>query len=253
MNIKKIIKEYFTILKKEDIESLSSILNDKSIIYTPLDGKIIGRDNIKNYILKQKEWLNTKKAKVEVINSIDITNRIVIEFVIYLNKGNKEIELPIVAVLDIENFFISSIRIYHSTWPLTGKHVVIKPILEPEDNLDEPDIISLYMEGIKNADKEFVLSLFEDKAYIQEPSGSKFRHQGRTGREKFYSYALDKGGVPLKHCTATFDGKHFAVEYVFNEWGDKKFEPQAGIAIYEIGESGKIAAVRIYDDASPPE
>ena len=253
MNIKKIIKEYFTILKKEDIESLSSILDDNSIMYTPLDGKIIGRDNIKKYILRQKEWLNTKKAKVEVINSIDITNRIIIEFIIYLNKDDKEIELPIVAVLDIENYFISSIRIYHSTWPLTGKHIVIKPILEPEDHLDEPDIISLYMEGIKNADKEFVLSLFEDKAYIQEPSGSKFRHYGKAGREKFYSYALDKGGVPLKHCTATFDGKHFAVEYVFDEWGDNKFEPQAGIAIYEIGESGKIAAVRIYDDASPPE
>jgi hypothetical protein len=251
MNIKKIIKEYFTILKKEDIESLSSILNVKSILYTPLDGKIIGRENIKNYILKQKEWLNTKKAKVEVINYIDNTNRVVIELVTYLKKDSKEIELPIVAVLDIKNYFISSIRIYHSTWPLTGKHNKIKPILDPEDHLDEPEIISLYLEGIKNADKEFVLSLFEDRAYIQEPNGSKFRHHGKAELEKFYNIALDKGGVPLKHCTSTFDGKHLAVEYVFDEWGDKKFEPQAGIAIYEIGESGKIAAVRIYNDSSP--
>ena len=252
MNIKNIIKKYFTILTKEDIDNLSSILSNKCIMYTPLEGKIFGRDNIKKYFIQQKEWLNTKKAKVDIINTIDINHRIVIEFVIFFNKQNQSIELPIVAVLDIENNSISSIRIYHSSWPLTAEHIVIKPILEPEENLDEPDIISLYMQGIKNADKEFVLSLFEEKAYVQEPSGSKFRHQGKTGREKFYSFALDKGGVPLKHCTATFDGKHFAVEYVFDEWGDKKFEPQAGIAIYEIGESGKIAAVRIYDDASPP-
>ncbi len=252
MNIKKIIKKYFTVLKKEDIDNLSSVLNNESIMYTPFEGKIIGRNDIKNYFIEQKEWLNSKKAKIDVINTIDNNNRIVIEFVIFFNKQDEPIELPVVAVLDIDNSSINSIRIYHSTWPLTGKHTVIKPILETEEILDEPDIISMYMQGIKNADKEFVLSLFEEKAYVQEPSGSKFRHQGKAEREKFYSYALDKGGVPLKHCTATFDGKHFAVEYVFDEWGNKKFEPQAGIAIYEIGESGKIAAVRIYDDASPP-
>ena len=252
MNIKKIIKKYFTVLKKEDIDNLSSILNNESIMYTPFEGKIIGRNDIKNYFIIQKEWLNSKKAKIDVINTIDNNNRIVIEFVIFFNKQGKLIELPVVAVLDIDNSSINSIRIYHSTWPLTGKHTVIKPILEPEEILDEPDIISMYMQGIKNADKEFVLSLFEEKAYVQEPSGSKFRHQGKAEREKFYSFTLDKGGVHLKYCASTFDGKHFAVEYVFDEWGDKKFEPQAGIAIYEIGESGKIAAVRIYDDASPP-
>jgi len=252
MNLKKIIKEYFTVLKREDIDDLSSVLNEECKLYTPLEGEIKGRNNIKKYIIYQKDWLNLKKAKVDVINMIDNNNRIVIEFVIFFNKQDKPIELPVVAVLDIDNSSINSIRIYHSTWPLTGKHTVIKPILETEENLDEPDIISMYMQGIKNADKEFVLSLFEEKAYVQEPSGSKFRHQGKAEREKFYSFTLDKGGVPLKHCAATFDGKHFAVEYVFDEWGDKKFEPQAGIAIYEIGESGKIAAVRIYDDASPP-
>ena len=49
-----------------------------------------------------------------------------------------------------------------------------------------------------------------------------------------------------------FGGAKIAQKYldskdttVFDEWGNKKFEPQAGIAIYEIGETGKIAAVRI--------
>jgi hypothetical protein len=252
MNIKNIFKEYFTILKKEDIDNISSVLNNDCILYTPLNGKISGRKKIKNYFIKQKIWLNIKKAKIDMINTIDINKRIIIEFVIFYNKGIEVIELPIVAVLDIDNNSIISIRIYHSTWPINKSHSVIKPILEPEHDLDEPDIIKLYMQGIKNADKEFVLSLFEERAYIQEPSGSKFIHKGKTGLEKFYSNALDKGGVNLKHCTATFDGRHFAVEYVFDEWGNKKFEPQAGIAIYEIGETGKIAAVRIYDDATPP-
>jgi hypothetical protein len=252
MNIKELLKEYLTVLKKEDIEALASLLDSNSTIYTPLDGLISGRDKIKKYIIKQKDWLNTKNARVEIFNIIDVKNRVVIELNIFYDKGEKTVELPFVIVLDIENNIIINIRIYHSTWPTTGKHSVIKPLLKPDDNLIEPEIITEYMKGLKNADKDLVLSLFEEDAYVQEPSGSKYKHTGKSGRNNFYSFALDKGGVSLKHCTATFDGRHFAVEYVFDEWGDKKFEPQAGIAIYEIGESGKLAAVRIYDDASPP-
>ena len=84
MNIKDILKEYLTVLKKEDIENLSSLLNDKSTLFTPLDGLIPGRDNIINYIIKQKEWLNIKNARVEIFNIIDIKNRIIIELTILL-------------------------------------------------------------------------------------------------------------------------------------------------------------------------
>ena len=103
MNIKNIFKEYFTILKKEDIDNISSVLNNDCILYTPLNGKISGRKKIKNYFIKQKVWLNIKKAKIDMINTIDINNRMIIEFVIFYNKGTEVIELPIVAVLDIEN------------------------------------------------------------------------------------------------------------------------------------------------------
>jgi hypothetical protein len=35
-------------------------------------------------------------------------------------------------------------------------------------------------------------------------------------------------------------------------WGKTELAPAAGIAIYVRGESGKLAAARIYDDADPP-
>lgn len=252
MNIKKSIKDYFSILKEEDLDILISILKDESTISTPFEETLIGKDNIKNYIIRLKDWLKNKNANIEIFNSIDTDNRLIIEFVINLNIDDKFVELPAVVVIDIEKNLVNNIRIYHSSWPLTGKHGIIKPVLKPVDNLDEPDIIIRYMQGIKNADIEMVLSLFEEDGYLQEPSGSKFRHKRKTGLREFYNYAFYKGGVPLKHCTATFDERYFAVEYVFDQWGNVRFESQAGIAIYEIGKTGKIAAVRIYDDASPP-
>jgi len=35
-------------------------------------------------------------------------------------------------------------------------------------------------------------------------------------------------------------------------WGQTAMSPQAGIAVYVRGDSGKLAAARIYDDADPP-
>ena len=35
-------------------------------------------------------------------------------------------------------------------------------------------------------------------------------------------------------------------------WGRTELPPAAGIAVYVRGESGKLAAARVYDDADPP-
>ena len=60
------------------------------------------------------------------------------------------------------------------------------------------------------------------------------------------------GGIPLGHCSATDDGARCAVEYNLTRWGRTALPPQAGVAVYERGESGLLRAARIYDDVDPP-
>ena len=43
-----------------------------------------------------------------------------------------------------------------------------------------------------------------------------------------------------------------ALEYNVVRWGKTELPPEAGVAFYVRGESGKLAAARIYDDADPP-
>ncbi len=90
---------------------------------------------------------------------------------------------------------------------------------------------------------------------MREPSGARYRHSGAEGRRDFYQQVLGsglEGGVGLHPCTATTDYHAFAVEYICDEWGQVKLTPQAGLAVYEFEPSGKLAAVRIYDDITPP-
>jgi hypothetical protein len=35
-------------------------------------------------------------------------------------------------------------------------------------------------------------------------------------------------------------------------WGRTELAPEAGVAVYVQGDSGKMAAARIYDDVDPP-
>lgn len=43
-----------------------------------------------------------------------------------------------------------------------------------------------------------------------------------------------------------------ALEYNVVRWGKTELPPEAGVAVYVRGPSGKPAAARIYDDAEPP-
>ncbi len=43
-----------------------------------------------------------------------------------------------------------------------------------------------------------------------------------------------------------------AVEYNCVRWGVTEIPPQTGVAVYERGTSGLLAATRIYDDVEPP-
>ena len=60
------------------------------------------------------------------------------------------------------------------------------------------------------------------------------------------------GGIPLEHCTLIDDGRACALEYNIVRWGGTELPPQAGIAVHLRGPSGRLAAVRMYDDADPP-
>ena len=59
-------------------------------------------------------------------------------------------------------------------------------------------------------------------------------------------------GSRWEACALVDDGRACALEYNVARWGKTQLPPQAGVAVYVRGQSGKLAAVRIYDDVDPP-
>jgi ketosteroid isomerase-like protein len=252
MMLQDTIKDFYVSLLAGDVDALTDVFIDQPLVNTPLQGEVKGTAAFKKFVEEQQTWLEEREANPELFDLTATDERIVAEFVLNLGHAGETIDLPVAVVADLVDGGISAVRVYHSTWPLTGEHVIRAPLLEPAEGLEEPEIIEAYMAGIGGPDKEAVLALFAEDGYVREPSGAGYKHVGPEGLRHFYDPALDSGGVVLHHCTATFDGRTFAVEYICDEWANVKLPPQAGLAVYELAGPEKLQAARIYDDVTPP-
>jgi hypothetical protein len=97
------------------------------------------------------------------------------------------------------------------------------------------------------------VAAFDADASAREPAGALYTHRCadelRTLYERFFS---NGGGVALERCSLTDDGRACALDYNVVAWGRTTLPPQAGLAVHVRGDSGRLAAPRIYDHADPP-
>jgi len=94
---------------------------------------------------------------------------------------------------------------------------------------------------------------FAPDGYFRGPFGPRHTHRGTAELRSFYTTCFSAGGgIRLEQCAVTDDGVRCALEYNCLRWGSHDLPPQAGLAVYERGADGLLAAVRAYDDVEPP-
>ena len=121
----------------------------------------------------------------------------------------------------------------------------------PIPTLRESDVVGEYQRALAAGDVGAIVAAFESDGYTREPAGDSHVHRGRDRLRSFYELLFSNGGIPLEHCAAVDDGRSCALEYNIVRWGKAELPPAAGMSVYMRGHSGKLAAARIYDDATP--
>jgi hypothetical protein len=245
---------YFDGLISGEINALAGSFAGEPELHHPLRGRVKGARAFERFVSETKARLLARNVTVEDVNFLVTPSRGVEEVLLHIDGDDGRIELPMALAADRdEDSRIIELRIYFSTWPLTGGHAIRPPLLQPDPDLHKADVVGAYHRALAAGDVEAVLAAFEPDGYMREPAGGDYVHRGtdelRALYERFFS---NGGGIPLEHCTVTDDGRACALEYNVAAWGRTELQPQAGIAVYVRGESGRLACARVYDDTDPP-
>lgn len=146
---------------------------------------------------------------------------------------------------------IDELRIYYSSWPLTGRHVHRAPLMQPDPQLRTSDIVADYQRALAACDVDGIVAAFEPGGYVREVAGGHLIHRGHDALGLFYErlFSNDRA-IGLENCALIDDNHAFAVEYNVVRWGETDPPPEAGMAVYVRGQSGKLAATRIYDEVT---
>ena len=246
---------YYEGIMAEEPEALVRSFAGEPRLNDPRVGHVEGARALRALASGTADWLRERDAVVENVALTRTRTRTVEEVVLHLlSEGEARVELPVAVVADRNpDRTLKTIRVYHSLWPLTGGHRVRGPLLPRDPNIVVPDVVGEYQRALAAGDLEGVLATYEEDAYAREPSGGEYVYRGKEKLREFYSALFaNGGGIPLEHCTITDDGVRCAVEYNGVRWGITEIPPQAGVAVYERGESGRLAGGRIYDDVEPP-
>src|SRR5215211_7365558 len=245
---------YYEGIRAEEPDALIRSFAGEPRISDPRGGHVEGTRELRAFVAGMVHWLRERDAVVENVALTRTQTRTVEEVVLHLlGDDGGQIQLPVAIVTDRNpDRTLKTIRVYHSMWPLTGEHAIRPPLLPADPELHAEGAVGEYQQALAEGDVESVLRAFESEGYAREPSGGPYLHQGAERLRDFYELILAKGGIPLEHCTLTDNGRGCAIEYNAVRWGDSEIPAQAGVAVYERGRGGLLAAARIYDDVEPP-
>lgn len=223
-------------------------------LHTPVRGRVRGARAFAAFVSETSSWLKRHDVSIEDVEHVVTGQRGFEETLLHLDGDGGRIDLPLAIVGEFRpEGKLDELRLYFSNWALAGQHVNRPPLLQPDPQLRESDVVGDYQRALAAGDTEAIVATFEADGYAREPAGAGYLHTGRDGLHAFYERLFSNGGgIPLEHCATIDDGRACALEYNVVRWGSTELPPQAGIAVYVRGDGGKLAAARIYDDAEPP-
>ncbi len=245
---------YFDGLMAGEHDALLESFAGEPELHDPVRGRVKGRRAFEAFVADTNAWLVQRGASVDDVEYVITEQRGFEEVVLHLDGENGRVELPVAIVADHRSDGrIDELRVYSSSWPLSGRHANRPPLLQPDADLRASDIVAEYQSALAAGDVEAIVATFEPDGHARESAGGQYVHRGLDGLRAFYEHLFSNdGGIPLEHCALVDDGRACALEYNVVRWGKTQLLPEAGVAVYVRGESGKLAAARIYDDVDPP-
>ena len=241
---------YYAGLMAGEHEALIQAFAGAPILHDPRRGRVIGVAAFEAYVDRLSAWLTERNMTFDALEHASSGPRGFEEVALHLDGAGMRVDAPvaIVAERDADGRLVE-LRLYHSIWALTGTHLHRPPLLQRDPQLRLDGVVAQYVAALAAGDVDAVLATFEADGSLREPAGDPYVHRGGEALRAFFTGWLARGGVTLEPCRLIADGQVHALEYNVVGWGGEELEPEAGVVVFVPGDSGRLAAVRHYDDA----
>jgi hypothetical protein len=193
---------YFDGLITGETDALIESFVGEPEVHHPVRGRIKGSDAFGRFVTNTNTWIAERNVTIEDVNFIVTPRRGIEEVVLRIDGDDGRIELPLALAADRDDDArILELRVYFSTWPLTGAHAIRPPLLQPDPGLHEADVVGEYQRALAAGDVEAAVATFEPDGYMREPAGGEHIHRGTDELRALYtSFFANGGGIPLEHC-----------------------------------------------------
>ncbi len=247
---------YFPALVSADAEQLVRRLGERATVDDPIFGRKTGMPALEQFLREIAAWLGKHAASFDKTAFTMGSDRDVTEGNLGLTFEGKHVTVPVAIVCERRPEREVEVRLYYSTKPIKGTHAVRSPVLPQDDQVLVPPPVAAHLEALSRGNVAAVVASFENGGSVRDPEGGS-HHKTEDGGgtlHRFYEQLLGAGGgadgagIELLKGARADDGRTCALEYTVVRVGGKSVPPQAGLAVYERGESGLLRAARIYED-----
>src|ERR1700759_1725006 len=128
---------YFAGVISGETDALVRSFAGEPELHHPIRGRVKGRSAFERFVAYTNAWMTASDAVFSEVERIITPGRAVEEVVMTFDADHGRIELPIAIVADRDDDArITELRLYYSTWPLTGRHANRPPLLQPDPELE---------------------------------------------------------------------------------------------------------------------
>ena len=142
---KLVVVPFFAGLMAGETDAMIDSFDGEPELHHPVRGRVKGARAFAAYVAETNAWLEESNASIEDVGLIRTERRSVGEAVLHLDGDTAPVDLPVAIAADLEpDGRMDEIRVYYSTWPLTGRHANRPPLLQSDPDLHEPDVVGRY-------------------------------------------------------------------------------------------------------------
>jgi hypothetical protein len=239
---------YLSALASGQAEPVARRMGDRATVDDPIFGRKSGMPALEGYLEEVAGWLAKRSGAFEKTAFTVGSDRDVTEGTLALTFEARRVTLPVAVVAERRREREIEVRLYYSTRPISGTRAVRSPLLPKDDEVAVPPPVAAHLEALAKGNLDGIVASFEAGGTLRDASGHTHSKDEGTLRTYYEHLFGGRSGYEVLKGARADDGRTCALEYTVVRARGKAVAPQAGLAVYERGESGLLRTVRIYED-----